>query len=167
MFKISSLLVLILYSFQPIACDCQCNGDCSFSTTVSGGGFVSLVKVIEYSQFLEYEEGGEIVKMPLAIKVEVVKKYKGKDTRKIIQIWGDDGMLCRPYIAYFKIGKHYLIAPNRISYDSDNGKVNDYDFFACETGFLDVDMQKRIVYGEYSKKINKITLDKVEAVLSK
>ncbi|PKV49136.1 hypothetical protein ATE84_1153 [Aquimarina sp. MAR_2010_214] len=161
-----AFFVLGLYSSQSIACDCYCEGDCSFST-VSTGGFVALVKVIEYSEFLEFEDDGKLKKMPLAMKVEIIRKYKGEDTRKIIQIWGDDGMLCRPYTDNFKIGNHYLIAPNKIMKDSENGKRNDYDFFACETGFLDVDLEKKMVYGAYSKNINKISLDKVEIALSK
>jgi hypothetical protein len=164
--KYIMFFVLGLYSFPSIACDCDCSGDCSFSS-VSTGGFVALVKVIEYSEFLEFEDDEELTKMPLAMKVEVIKKYKGEDTRKIIQIWGDDGMLCRPYTDNFKIGNHYLIAPNKIRKDSENGKRNDYDLFVCETGFLDVDLKKKMVYGIYSKGINKISLNKIEAILSK
>ncbi len=164
--KYVTFFVLGLYSFQSIACDCDCDGDCSFSS-VSTGGFVALVKVIEYSEFMEFEDDGKLKKMPLAMKVEVVKKYKGEDTRKIIQIWGDNGMLCRPYIDYFKTGNYYLIAPNEIWKDSENGKANDYDFFACEVGFLDVDLKKKMVYGAYSKNINKISLSKIETTLSK
>lgn len=159
-------LVLGLYSAQSIACDCHCDEDCSFAS-VSTGGFVALVKVIEYSEFLEFEDNGKLRKMPLAMKVEVIKKYKGEDTRKIIQIWGDNGMLCRPYTDYFKIGNHYLIAPNKIWNDSENGKKGDYDFFACEVGFLDVDLKKKMVYGTYTKNINKISLDKIETILNK
>ncbi|WP_106792874.1 hypothetical protein [Aquimarina sp. Aq78] len=164
--KYIALFAIGLYSSQVIACDCDCKGDCSFSS-VSTGGFVAMVKVIEYSEFLEYEDDGKLKKMPLAMKVEVIKKYKGEDTRKVIQIWGDNGMLCRPYTDHFKIGNHYLIAPNKIWKDSENGKMDDYDFFSCETGFLDVNLKKKMVYGTYSKNINKISLDKIETILSK
>lgn len=156
-----TFLLLGFFSLQSIACDCTCDGDCSF-TSVATRGFVALVKVMEYSEFLEFEENEELKKMPLAMKVEVIKKYKGEETRKIIQIWGDNGMLCRPYTSYFKIGKSYLIAPNKITGNSEDGKAGDYDFFVCETRFLDVDLEKRMVYGEYSKKIHKISLDEAE-----
>ena len=49
-----------------------------------------------------------------------------------IRIWGDNGMLCRPYIAYFEIGKYYLIAPSKINETSDIGNKN-----MSEIGFFD------------------------------
>ncbi|MHA7059508.1 hypothetical protein ACWGOQ_0019945 [Aquimarina sp. M1] len=165
MIKYLLVLIIVFHSLELTACDCQCNGDCSFSTSI--GGFVALVKVIEYSEFSEYEMNGETKKMPLAMKVEVIKKYKGEESREIIQIWGDNGALCRPYTGYFKIGKHYLIAPNKIWSNSENGKVNDYSFFICKTEFLDVDLDKKMVYGEYALNVNKISLEKIEAHLNK
>lgn len=90
--------------------------------------------------------------------VEVIEKYIGSEKRKKIKIWGDNGMLCRPYIANFEIGKYYLIAPSKISESSDNGVKGDYDLFSCFTDYLTVDFEKQIAYGEYSKKENQVTL---------
>ena len=123
--------------------------------------FVALVKVIEYSDFLEYEIDGYDNQMPYSMIVEVIQRYKGKEAKKRIKIWGDDGSLCRPYIANFEIGQYYIIAPSLIKEDSEHGKANDYDFFSCFTDYLTVDIENRMAYGAYSKWRNKIPLDKV------
>tara|TARA_R110002094_G_scaffold75484_1_gene82830 strand:+ start:237 stop:752 length:516 start_codon:yes stop_codon:yes gene_type:complete len=161
------LLTMMLISFNSFACDCECDGDCSFSQISSGMEFVALVKVVEYSDYLDQEIIGYDKKMPFSMTVEIVKKYKGTESRKRIKIWGDDGAQCRPYIADFEVGKYYLIAPNRIKENSELGKKDDYDFFSCWTDYLTVDYENGIAYGEYSKRKNKITLKEFESGMKK
>ena len=96
------------------------------------------------------------------MKVEVIEKYTGLEDRKILTIWGDNGALCRPYIAAFEIGKYYLIAPSKITETTETGTKNDYDFFTCSTDYLSVDFNTKIAYGEYSKKENQVTLQDFE-----
>ena len=151
-------LIILLISFKTFACDCECVGDCSFKSVSSESDFVALVKVIEYSDFLDQEIYDYDGKMPLSMTVEVIEKYIGYEKRKKIKIWGDNGMLCRPYIANFEIGKYYLIAPSKIGETSDNGVKGDYDFFSCFTDYLTVDFEKQIAYGEYSRKENQVSL---------
>jgi hypothetical protein len=155
-------LVIILISFKSFACDCECVGDCSFKSISSGSDFVALVKVIEYSDYLDYEIDGYDKKMPFSMTVEVIEKYIGSESRKKIKIWGDNGMLCRPYIANFEIGKYYLIAPSKINETSDNGNKNDYDFFSCYTDYLVVDFNKKIAFGEYTKREKEVSLQEFE-----
>ncbi|RED37666.1 hypothetical protein DFQ10_1262 [Winogradskyella eximia] len=158
---------MMLISFNSFACDCECEGDCSFKGVANGMEFVALVKVIEYSDFLDYEIDGYGKKMPFSMTVEIVKKYKGTESRKRIKIWGDDGAQCRPYIADFEVGKYYLIAPNRIEENSELGKKDDFDFFSCWTDYLTVDYDNGIAYGEYSKRKDKITLKEFESGIKK
>ncbi|MFA7686271.1 MAG: hypothetical protein WCY25_00230 [Moheibacter sp.] len=124
--------------------------------------FVALVKVIEYSDFLDDKIYGFEGRMPFSMSVEIISKYKGKEARRQIKIWGDNGILCRPYIANFEIGKYYLIAPSIINSDSEAGKANDYYFFSCWTDYLKVDYEKQIAYGKYSWWRKKISLEKFE-----
>ena len=156
-----------MFSIQTFACSCECNWGCSFSSISDGKEFVALIKVIEYSDYLEDEIYGHDGKMPYSMTVEIVKKYKGSEIKKRIKIWGDNGMLCRPYIADFEVGKYYLIAPSKIERDSQTGKANDYDFFSCHTDYLKVDYEERIAYGEYSWWRKEISLDKFERKLEK
>lgn len=158
---------MMLISFNSFACDCECHGDCSFSQISSGMEFVALVKVIEYSDYLDQEIIGYDKKMPFSMTVEIIKKYKGTESRKRIRIWGDDGAQCRPYITEFEVGKYYLIAPTLIKENSELGKKDDYDFFFCWTDYLIVDYNKGIAYGEYSKRKNKIALKEFESGIKK
>lgn len=152
------LLFILLTSIKSFACSCECEGDCSFSQISKGSELVALIKVIEYSDFLENEIYDYEGKMPLSMTVEIIDKYLGSEKRKRIKIWGDNGMLCRPYIENFEIGKYYLVAPSRLSETSDIGIEGDYDFFSCFTDYLTVDFKNQIAYGEYSKKENQVSL---------
>ena len=75
---------MMLISFNSFACDCECDGDCSFSQISSGMEFVALVKVIEYSDFLDQETIGYDKKMPFSMTVEIIKKYKGWSTMQTL-----------------------------------------------------------------------------------
>lgn len=156
------LLFILLISIKSFACSCECTGDCSFSNISKGSELVALIKVIEYSDFIEEQIDGYDGKMPLSMTVEIIEKYIGSEKRKKIKIWGDNGALCRPYIANFEIGKYYLIAPSLLTETDENGEKNDYDFFSCFTDYLSVDFDKKIAYGDYSKKENKVTLKDFE-----
>ncbi len=90
--------------------------------------------------------------------VEIIKKYKGNEKRKKIKILGDNGMLCRPYLSYFKINSYYLVSPNAL----DNSVNTEYDFFSCRTEYLNVDMDSNVALGNYSLIRNQINLDKFE-----
>jgi hypothetical protein len=156
------ILFILLISIKSFACSCECTGDCSFSNISKGSELVALIKVIEYSDFIEEQIDGYDGKMPLSMTVEIIEKYIGSEKRKKIKIWGDNGALCRPYIANFEIGKYYLIAPSLLTETDENGEKNDYDFFSCFTDYLSVDFDKKIAYGDYSKKENKVTLKDFE-----
>jgi hypothetical protein len=158
----------MMFSIQSFACSCECNWNCRFGAISDNKEFVALIKVVEYSDFLEDKIYGYDDKMPYSMTVEIIKKYKGSESRKRIKIWGDNGMLCRPYIANFEVGKYYLIAPSLIGYDSEEIEwKNDYDFFSCHTDYLEVDFDKKIAYGNYSWWRKEISLEKFERKLDK
>lgn len=165
-----TFLILLLPFCKVFSCSCTCLGDCSFNVVSKRANFVALVKVISFDTYLNSEIMGYDGKMPYAMTVEIVKKYKGKEKNKRIRIWGDNGALCRPYLAHFKIGSHYLIAP-RLMKEGDlplNGQagLNNYTFFACSTDYLDVDIKQNKAYGKYSNNFEKIfTVDNLEAKL--
>jgi hypothetical protein len=166
------ILLILTISFltvsQLFACVCECVGDCSFNSISNGSEFVALVKVISYDDYLEGDIMGHKGKMPYSMTVEVIKKYKGKESRSKIKIWGDNGAECRPYISNFKIGDYYLIAPNQLGdYKLKGEKSTDYDFFSCNTDYLKVDLTRNKAFGEYSKKQLEIDLTIFEKELKK
>lgn len=166
-----SLITLFSYS-KSDACSCSCPDDCSFSRVSKSGDFVALVKVISFDAYLDSEITGHKGKMPYAMTVEIIKKYKGSEKNKKIRIWGDNGMLCRPYLAYFEVGKYYLIAPSLLPKGdlpiNKDSQLNNYDFFACSTDFLKVDIEKNKAYGKYSNNFESIlTMNNLEEELRK
>jgi hypothetical protein len=166
--KIIFLLLTLLFINTIYACDCECTGDCSFKNTSLNSEFVALVKVISYGDYLNDRILGYNGKMPYSMIVEITKKYKGSETRKKIKIWGDNGALCRPYIADFKLNEYYLIAPNLLKENHLKSELpTDYDFFSCSTDYLKVDIRKKIAYGEYTKTKNHISLSDFEKQIIK
>ncbi|MDY7393852.1 hypothetical protein UMM65_01225 [Aureibaculum sp. 2210JD6-5] len=129
-----------------MACSCSSAWNDSFSKTVNNSEFVALVKVISFDEYLDSDFMDFEEKMPYSMTVEIIKKYKGKESRKRIKIWGDNGILCRPYLTDFEINGYYLIAPNPL----DDSTAPEYDFFSCSTDYLKVNMFTNMAYGKYS-----------------
>ena len=48
---------------------------------------MALVKVIEYSDYLDEDISDYEGKMPLSMTVEIINKYIGSEKRKTIKIW--------------------------------------------------------------------------------
>lgn len=153
--------ILILSTFDLTACSCSRSWNDSFSKTVEASEFVALIKVISFDSYLEREFSDDEKKIPYSMNVEIIKKYKGEENRERIKIYGDNGMLCRPYLTDFEINGYYLIAPNPFD-DSFN---TEYDFFACRTEYLKVDIDLNIAYGKYSMISHQINLDSFESNL--
>ncbi len=157
--KIFLLLSLIIfYSLETFSCSCFSSWNDSFSRTAKKAKFVALIKVISFDEYLDEEILGHEEKMPYLMTVEIVKKYKGTENRKRIKIWGDNGILCRPYLSEFKINGYYIVAPIPLT----NKPNTDYDFFVCRTDYLEVDINKNEAYGNYSLIRDKINISTLE-----
>jgi len=126
--------------------------------TAENSEFVALVKIISFDEYLDREITDYDGKMPYSMTAEIIKKYKGKESRKRITIFGDNGMLCRPYLSDFEINGYYLVTPNPL----DNSENTEYDFFSCRTEYLKVDIESNKAYGNYSMFRNQIELDSFE-----
>lgn len=160
--------LFLMTAIRSYSCDCECKDDCSFHKIAMNSKFVALVKVVSYDNYLLNEIMGYNGKMPHSMTVEIIKIYKGTETRKKIKIWGDNGALCRPYIANFGIGEYFLIAPDLIGKpNSTKESKTDYELFSCSTDYLKIDMKTKIAYGEYNKQKDKIELDIFEKTMKK
>jgi hypothetical protein len=165
---ITLLIAFLLTNIPSYSCDCDCIDDCSFHKVVKNSKLVALVKVISHDNYLSADIMGYNGKMPQSMTVEIIKLYRGTETRKRIKIWGDNGALCRPYIANFPIGDYFLIAPDLIEKPfSTNESKTDYEFFSCFTDYLRLDMKTKIAYGQYKKQQDRITLDIFEKTMKK
>lgn len=155
------LIIIVLASFDLSACSCSQPWNDSFSLTAERAKLVALVKVISFDEYLDNDVIGYDKSMPYSMTVEIIKKYRGIESRKRIRILGDNGMLCRPYLDTFEINSYYLVAPNSLS----NSLDTKYEFFVCNTTFLEVDIESNIAYGNYSMIRSEINLDTFESKL--
>lgn len=155
----------ILANWQPIrACECVSKGP--FLTVAPTADFVALVKVTRYLTFKDiYKE-----KMPMSMEVQVVSIYKGKETRKKVVVWGDNGILCRPYLSKFKLGNYYVIAFHHGA-DGLNGrgheteKKTDYSISVCGDYWLEADRKTQTAKGAVTPTQNQITLAELKKKL--
>ena len=152
---------IIFPSAEVLACSCGWAWNDSFSRTAEKSEFVALIKVLSFDEYLERDILGYDGKMPYSMTVEIIKKYKGRESREKIKILGDTGILCRPYLSEFEVGNYYLAAPIPI----DSTSNTEYDFFVCRTDYLKVDTTSNKAYGKYSLIRNQIDLEAFERKL--
>jgi len=48
--------------------------------------------------------------LPLSMMVEVIQPIKDTRAGERIRVWGDNGMLCRPYVKNFTVGTEWVFA---------------------------------------------------------
>jgi hypothetical protein len=47
---------------------------------------------------------------PLWMELDVHAVWKGKEARRRVRIWGDNGFECRPYVTQFAVGSAWILA---------------------------------------------------------
>lgn len=105
----SRILVLSTFCFfssitNVFACSCDYQG--SFIKMSQHTPLVALIKVSKYLSFKDIYDS----KTPMSMEVKIIEIYKGKESRHAVTVWGDNGILCRPYLSEFKEGQYYVIA---------------------------------------------------------
>jgi len=158
------IIFLSTHSFKSFACDCDSQGE--FLKVAPKSEFVALVKVTKYLTFKDIFDK----QTPMSMEVEIIEIYKGKETRKIIVVWGDNGILCRPYLSQFDTGKYYVIAFYKGS-DGSKGhvhkdeKTTDYSISICSDYWLNADIKMQIATGLVTDKLNQIKLTDLKVKL--
>lgn len=114
------------------ACSCEWQGP--FLTVAKRASLVAVVKVKKYIYY-----SGSI---PSAMEVEILELLKGDSSVKTAKVWGDTGILCRPYISVFKSDSIWVLAlsPSHSegSFRHPDEKAGDYYIDGCGTTFLPV-----------------------------
>ncbi|ULQ55843.1 hypothetical protein KJS94_14430 [Flavihumibacter rivuli] len=158
-------LSLLLTGQLSFACDCDSEGE--FLTVAPKSEFVALVKVTKFLSFRNIYDK----QTPMSMEVEIVDVYKGEEVRKKLVVWGDNGILCRPYLSQFDKGKYYVIAFFKAS-DGSKGHVHederptDYAISICGDYWLKVDKDKQKAVGMVTKKQYEIRLTELKAKLT-
>jgi hypothetical protein len=149
---------------QSIACDCGYNGP--FLQVAKQTKLVVVVKVKDYSHL------GEVSRTPMAMQVEVLEVLKGKEARKSIIVWGDDGHLCRPYVSQFKKDSVYVMALDEGSerWGQKKESKKDYCISGCGAFWLSADIFQRRALGDINstdRSNQSITIEKLKSELLK
>jgi hypothetical protein len=159
--KFISTFILLLTGQLSFACDCVSQGE--FLTVAPKSEFVALVKVTKYLSYKSIYER----QTPMSMEVEVVEVYKGTETRKKLVVWGDNGILCRPYLSQFDTGKYYVIAFYQAS-DGSKGYVHqderptDYAISICGDYWLKADMDRQKAVGSVTDKQSEIAFSELK-----
>jgi hypothetical protein len=162
--KFILILFLLTIGQATFACDCGSQGD--FLKVAPKTELVALVKITKYLTFKDiYEE-----RTPMSMEAEIIEIYKGTETRKTIIVWGDNGILCRPYLSRFDEGKYYVIAfykgeDGLKGHVHKNEKTTDYFISVCGDYWLNVEMKKQIATGSVANKQTQIGLTDLKAKL--
>jgi hypothetical protein len=138
-----------------------------FLTVAPKSEFVALVKVTKYLSYKSIYDR----QTPMSMEVEVIDVYKGTETRKNLIVWGDNGILCRPYLSQFDTGKYYVIAFYKAS-DGSKGYVHqderptDYAISICGDYWLKADMDKQKAIGSVTNKQKEIGFSELKKKLT-
>ena len=91
---------------------------------------------------------------------EVLEVLRGKEERKFVRIWGDNGALCRPYVMHFPVGSEWVFALSNVSPQqglegwystgekTPSGAKSDYEISIC--GEFSLRVKGTSVHGESS-----------------
>lgn len=165
--QLKFILAIFLMTMEQVtfACDCESQGE--FLKVAPKTEFVALVKVTKYLTFKEIYDR----QTPMSMELEIINVFKGTETRKTITVWGDNGILCRPYLSQFDTGKYYVIAFNKGS-DGLKGhvhkdeKTTDYSISICGDFWLKADIKKQVATGAVTDKQTQIKLADLKSKLS-
>lgn len=135
---------------------------------------VVMVKILSYENYYVREPKLDTFRLPMSVKVEVIKIYKGQQINREIKIFSGTGYDCIEPVHHFKTGEYYIMAfpkPERI--ERESGIVQtDKDYFipSCGEYIIKYDPRTDIVKGrikDNNKKIKSIRLVDFETFFAK
>lgn len=160
-----SLLLTVEVVSMGYACSCKSNKH--FLKSISKAHTVGLVKV---NKFLSYDEiQDEAVAM--SMEIEVIEMFKGELNSNKTIVWGDNGVLCRPYLSsFFKEGHCYIIglfpaSDGSKGYVHKSEKPEDFIISSCGYYWLNIDFKKSIAYGMINSNKREMDLGKLKKKL--
>ena len=128
------LLLSLLIANQDRLQACSCEWQGPFLTVAKRTSLVAVVKVKKYIYYSST--------IPAAMEVEILEILKGDSSIKTAKVWGDTGILCRPYISVFKSDSIWVLALNPSrgegSFRHPDEKAGDFNIDGCGTTFLKV-----------------------------
>jgi hypothetical protein len=166
------LLIMLLISIKTTACSCEWSGN--FLKIANNSELVIKGKIIEHiyhtengKRFTDFDEYFEetlnnefdsFYGTGESIKVEIIEIIRGKESRKVIEIFDTDGADCRASIQEFKTGEIYIFAtykPHRSGAKLPNESDNDYAIGSCYESTLKYLPKTNEVFGMIKGKSNR------------
>ena len=116
---LSLLTSLFILSSIDYAKACSCGNHPPFFEIVKTVDFIAIIEVSGYDTYIdhrtwEYKNKGEEIDgdmvIPVSMNANINKTFYGDEIRNNILIWGDNGVMCRPYVEVFKPGSEWVVA---------------------------------------------------------
>jgi len=136
LFLVVVILSLVM-SKDITACDCIWGGP--FLKVTKDCPLVALVKIKNY-----YTSTSGI---PMAAEVEILHSLKGDSTIQTAKVWGDNGILCRPYLSVFQNDSIWIMALYESSGNWGWGSKEKGDYFISICGEYYLDVKQDTVIG--------------------
>ena len=158
-------IIFVTITQMTLACDCDSQGE--FLIVAPKSKLVALIKVTKYLTFANIYDK----KIPMSMEVEIIEIFKGIETRKTVIVWGDDGIMCRPYLSQFDLGQYYVIAfgggiDGTKGYGHKNEKPSDYSISICGDYWLKANIKSKMATGAISNKQTSIKLVDLKSKLN-
>jgi len=68
------------------------------------------------------------------MEVEIIEVLKGEENRPSVKVWGDNGMMCRPYLSRFKEGSTWIIAFSKSNEKRGHREETSKDYYISFCG---------------------------------
>lgn len=92
---ILSFLLMVL-CHEGYSCSCDYAGN--FIKVSKDADLVALIRIIDHEDYFSLFPEVDTIERPMSVRVEIIKKYSGDEERKEVNIFGDNGYLCRESI---------------------------------------------------------------------
>jgi hypothetical protein len=133
MYKSTLLFFIIFSCYQNQVTACGCNVERPFLQTSTDA---ALIAVVEIQDYISYDKMmGEDV--PVSMSVKIKKVLKGFETRSEIIVWGNNGLMCSPYLSIFEVGSEWVMTFRNSPIEAyKNAKTSDYGLSNCGEHFM-------------------------------
>jgi hypothetical protein len=140
-------IVFLLSQNEVIACGC--NVERPFLETSIDAALIAVVEIQNHTTYDEMM--GEDV--PVSMSVKIKKVLKGVETQSEITVWGNNGLMCSPYLSIFEVGSEWVMAFREAPIEAyENAKKTDYGLSNCGEHFMK--MKKGVIRGLIKSKRN-------------
>ncbi|PHQ28047.1 hypothetical protein [Leeuwenhoekiella nanhaiensis] len=174
------ILTIILFSISSLTFACSCKWGGNFIKSSKDSEVIIKAKVVDVlwhfdsgKTFNNEESFGDyLIKTNeehyKSTRVEVIELIKGKEERRIFEIYGSDGVDCRESIHLFEIDRIYIFGiykSRKTEYSQPNEDENDYAIGGCSEKWLEflpeTNKVKGYIKGQKRKKKRKYDYEKL------